>query len=227
MNFQKIDLGLLYKHKNFIFFFGNRNSSVEKLKIEFPSLQFSRLKQIHSDILVDAALPSETLIEGDSHFTHQTNQALLALSADCVPILIFDSGSKFIAAVHAGWKGVAQRLLPKTIQKLQSLGAKNKDLLIAIGPHVQFSSFNVDMDVKQKILASLSKPEAKHFIDISKEKSKVNLAAVLETQLEEFQLTAQYISNVDTLTNPEFHSFRRDQDQAGRQYSFVARISEA
>ena len=119
---------------------------------------------------------------------------------------------------------MAHRIVPKTISKLIDLGGRPQDFILALGPHIQFQSFEVGMDVKKEILSSVSKFGAQHFQDISEQKSKVNLLAVLQSQLQEMQiLPSQYwCSSDDTFRSPDYHSFRRDRDQAGRQYSFVA-----
>ena len=224
MNFQANEIGWLCEEQNCSFFFGNRDSHFENLRRYFPTFKFARLHQVHGDSILESKTELLEAPQADAHFTKIPGLALIAITADCVPILIFDPKEKTLAAVHAGWRGVALKILPKTIQKLQALGSKPENLKIAFGPHIQFESFEVGTDVKTKILSSISKVEAHHFKDLGKDKSKVNLAAVLCSQLLEIspQLAPGFMSKEDSFSNLELHSFRRDSKSAGRQLSYVA-----
>ncbi len=223
MNFTDTPLGKINQGKDFVFFFGNAQADLETLKIKFPALQFARLKQTHSDIVVASDHPTENQVIGDAHFTDQAGLALVSVTADCVPILIYDQGQKRIAAVHAGWRGVAQRILPKTISALLNLGSHSQDLILALGPHIQFQSFEVGTDVKEQILASVMTVKPNHFLDLSQGKARVNLLGVLQSQLDEMQISKKqcWCSHEDTFKNLSLHSFRRDRDLAGRQCSFI------
>jgi YfiH family protein len=62
-------------------------------------------------------------------------QVAIALThADCQATLIFDPREKRFAAVHAGWRGLFGNIYLKTIEKMCSLGSKNRDLLVFVGP---------------------------------------------------------------------------------------------
>ena len=122
---------------------------------------------------------------------------------------------------------LAGEALPKTILRLQQLGCRVPDLQIAIGPHIQVASFEVGHDVKNEILSTISPIENRHFVEIGAGITKVDLAAVLLSQLEKFHVPTDQIftSTEDTFQNLEYHSYRRDGARAGRQFSFVALCS--
>jgi YfiH family protein len=221
--------GFSISTKTHIFFFGNRESSLELLRNTFPQLTWARLKQTHGDLIVQS--PGESLIlpEADAHWTKTSGLALAINTADCTPILIHCPVSGIVAAIHAGWRGVANRILPKTLDKLKSEGAKMSSLSVALGPHIQMSSFEVDPPVKELLLNSCEAQFTKEASVYHKgEKFHVSLKNILLAQMaeEKISLDQVYISDADTKTNAEYNSFRRDRESSHRQISFVAKLDE-
>ena len=69
-------------------------------------------------------------------------------TADCVPILIYDTRARAIAAVHAGWRGCVNRIARKTIEAMsERYGSRAEDLKIVIGPSIGPESFEVGDEV--------------------------------------------------------------------------------
>jgi YfiH family protein len=224
MIFKSLPIGQWAEQESCLFFFGNRNSSLTSLQKEFPNLEFIRLKQFHSDLVVESSQSINPLAEADAHFTRRPGIGLCINTADCVPLLLHDRKSHQIAAIHAGWRGVAQRILPKTLEHLIAKGWSYPDTQIVMGPHIQMESFEVRNDVRDEILASIQQPTQKHFATISTEKSRVHLSQVLLSQLEDFGLPIRpaFITAENTVRDSNYHSFRRDQAESGRQISFIA-----
>jgi len=115
--------------------FGKDGMDKEAMLETFKDLRFSFIKQIHSDIIVPA---SSELHEADAHFCFEKNQALAIQTADCIPAIIM--GPNVIAAVHAGWRGVASNIGGKMLQTLKADGVLPADLYVFIGPHIQAAS---------------------------------------------------------------------------------------
>ncbi len=63
--------------------------------------------------------------------------------------------TQLIVGIHAGWRGVANRILPKSIARMHALGAPNQEVHVIIGPHIQKNSFEVNFDVRDSILTSI------------------------------------------------------------------------
>jgi len=106
------------------------------------------LKQFHSDIVHEVeALPYEPC-RGDASITGRAGLLLGVQTADCVPILLVDTKNRAVAAVHAGWRGTLQRIVTKTIGKMQMrFGTKPADLLAAIGPSIGACCYEVGTEV--------------------------------------------------------------------------------
>lgn len=69
-------------------------------------------------------------------------------TADCVPILIGDARSKSFAAIHAGWRGTASSIAPKTIERMRrEFGARSEDLICAIGAAATCKNYEIGQDV--------------------------------------------------------------------------------
>ena len=62
----------------------------------------------------------------DAIITNIKGLALGVVTADCVPILLYDQKNETIACIHAGWKGAFSGIIENTIGKLKKLNSNNK-----------------------------------------------------------------------------------------------------
>ncbi|MGZ3773584.1 MAG: peptidoglycan editing factor PgeF [Bdellovibrio sp.] len=230
MNLEQTQFGYEIRTHSVTVFMGGINSQFTNLTQAYPQFHLLRLKQVHGDSVVESNAQSpdfQTL--ADAHFTNEKNLALCVVTADCVPAFFYDSATGFIAGVHAGWRGVASRIIPATIKKLVQHGANLQTTNVFIGPHIQKPSFEVGNDVKDQILSSLGPLENSEMSlcaeKISNEKSLVDLSLVVKTQLFQTGIEAENIFDlhIDTVQNLQFNSYRRDKENSGRQISFICR----
>lgn len=68
-------------------------------------------------------------------------------TADCLPVLFSSKDGKVVAAVHAGWRGVQQGILPVAVGRFGELGVLPRDLVVAIGPAIGRCCFEVSPEV--------------------------------------------------------------------------------
>jgi YfiH family protein len=230
MKVTETNLGFLIETEKFTALFGGQKAALGSLKTSFEEFNFIRVKQTHGDKSVLSADPTlDYQVEADAHFTKAPLTALCVSTADCMPILIYDPKMEFIAAIHAGWRGVVNRIVPKTIEHLKTLGCQPENLQILLGPHIQMNSFEVKYPVRDEILSSIhfvaDHPESLYHRNISGEKTLVNLNQVMKTQLQETGIQFDHLYNlyIDTFSDLRFHSFRREKEKAGRQLSFICR----
>ncbi|MDW8465197.1 MAG: peptidoglycan editing factor PgeF [Chloroherpetonaceae bacterium] len=125
--------------------------------------------QTHSDHILRVDAPGR-YSDFDALITNQRNLFLTVSVADCTPILIYDRAHKAIGAVHAGWRGTAQRILYKTLLAMQeAFDTRAKDCIAYIGTCISAESYAVDADVAQyfestfKVYDSVSR---KFFLDL-------------------------------------------------------------
>jgi YfiH family protein len=75
------------------------------------------------------------------------NKPCGSASADCSPVLIGDRTSGRTAAIHAGWRGTAQGIVPVAIKKMVAQGSQLEDLVVAIGPAIAGEVYQVSVEV--------------------------------------------------------------------------------
>lgn len=140
-------------------------------------------------------------------------------TADCFPVFIYSPKIQTIAIIHAGWKGVVQNILIKTLDLLMKLpGADVSDFYVAIGPGLQSECFEVRSDVY------LQFPDDFLISHQNLSKRYLNLSGYLIQQLQSRNIPANQIYADDNCTkcNQEhFYSFRRDGENSGRMMGII------
>ncbi len=123
-----------------------------------------RLQQIHGDRVWTATEiklaqqktnPANDLAAGDGIITDELQQSVWVASADCNPILIGDVVTGRVCSIHAGWRGTAQRIVPKAIARFQALGSYLDHLRVAIGPAIAGEVYQVETPVAAQVGASI------------------------------------------------------------------------
>ena len=89
--------------------------------------------------------------ECDAMMTRVPGVLLAVQTADCVPVLIGDTKSGVVAAVHAGWRGTAGRITERTIADMMlSMGVSPRDCVAALGPAACAECYEVGEDVIER-----------------------------------------------------------------------------
>ncbi|MGK7874840.1 MAG: peptidoglycan editing factor PgeF [Xenococcaceae cyanobacterium] len=129
-----------------------------------PDAQAYRVKQVHGNRVlisseIDAAISAwdseKTLESADGILSDRAQQAVWVASADCTPVLIGDVRTKMVAAVHAGWRGTAQRIVPEAIARFLTCGSSLENLRVAMGPAITGEVYQVTEQVAAQIGASI------------------------------------------------------------------------
>ena len=88
------------------------------------------------------------LQEKDAVITDIPNVCLCVSTADCVPVLLYDSVREVVAAVHAGWRGTVGRIVAHTLQVMREhYDTQAKDVHAIIGPCISLKAFEVGIEV--------------------------------------------------------------------------------
>jgi len=95
------------------------------------------------------------LDRGDGLVTTGPQEAVWVATADCTPVLIGDAKTGRTAAVHAGWRGTAARIVPLAIQQFQNQGSQLSHLRIALGPAIGGEVYQVERTVAVAVGRSL------------------------------------------------------------------------
>lgn len=107
------------------------------------------LHQKHTPIVRTLRDPEITTMRGDAVMTDLPHHLLAVMTADCIPVLVFDPRRKAVAAFHAGWRGTLARIVERGIGTMQlEFGSKPSDLVAAIGPGIGPCCYSVGEEIR-------------------------------------------------------------------------------
>lgn len=184
---------------------------------KFPAIKtLAYTEQVHGSRSVEVKNPQSGVVcmgEADALFTRQKDVALLIRTADCVPILFESEKDGVVGAVHAGWRGLKQKILTQT---LASTAVAAKDIHLVIGPFIGSASYEVGAEVAESFsfACSARKTNGKYLL---------NLRAVLEEELDTLGILPQHATwfDEDTFCAEKWYSARRG--ESGRNLAVVFR----
>jgi YfiH family protein len=110
--------------------------------------------QIHSASVITIYNKAEITFnkQADALVTNIPTILLGVKTADCVPILFFDTKNRIIAAAHAGWKGAFAGVIKNTIFAMKNIGADISSIVASIGPCIQQASYEVNQAFYNKFI---------------------------------------------------------------------------
>lgn len=186
-------------------------------QLHIESNQIIRQHQIHSDI-VNIVLDNTYYEDSDAIITNKKHFCLNVSIADCIAVLIYDSKNHIIAGIHSGWRGTELNILGKCIAKMQKeFNSNTNDLLVFISPSALCENYEVGKEFCTIFPKYVKEIEGKYYFD--------NRAAVIEQILScDISRSNIEISELDTITNLELHSYRRDKEKAGRMSAYIMMI---
>ena len=203
-----------------------KNLEVVKKKISNSAKNIFLLNQIHSNKLVyiDDNYKLIKKPKADAVITNQKNLPIAVLTADCVPILIYDNKKRIVAAIHAGWKGAFKGIIDKVIRFMVKKGCSLKNITAVIGPSISVKNYEVKDDFMKKFIKK-DKKSLKYF-EIDNNKLYFNLSQYVYSQI-----LQNKIKNIDTIKldtfdiKNKFFSARRalslKQNDYGRNISII------
>lgn len=124
--------------------FGTRGSADSPIRGVLVARQVHGAAVLHVPPLAPGA-------EADALLTEAEGQAVGVVTADCVPILLADERGRAVAAVHAGWRGSAQRVAERAVHALARASGGAAGLLAVIGPHIGPCCYEVDDPVRDAV----------------------------------------------------------------------------
>jgi hypothetical protein len=167
--------------------------------------------------------------EADALLTRTPGVCIGVLTADCVPILLYDPRAGAVGAVHAGWKGTVLNIAGKAMDAmLKSFGSNAADMRAAIGPSIGPCCYSVGDDVLGEFKAAFG-TRAEQYFRFGDETT-LDLARANADQLVSSGLPVDNIDTTGLCTSCEterFFSYRREvggggpHARTGRQLSFI------
>ena len=146
--------------------------------------------------------------KADAIITNQVKLPIAVLTADCVPVLLYEKKKKMIAAIHAGWKGAYKGIIKKVINFMTKKGCKKNDIIAAVGPCIGRNNYNVGEEFKKKFIKQDKRNEV--FFNNKKNIIYFDLPNYVRSQLKLTKITNIDMKNIDTFNKKNnFFSARR------------------
>ena len=204
-----------------------KNLFLVKKKLGKKTRNIFLLHQIHSNkfVFIDKKFKFvKKKIKADAIITDQKKIPIAVLTADCVPVLLYDIEKNIIAALHAGWKGAFKGIVDKVIDFMIKKGCKRNKIIAAIGPCIGPRNYNVKENFKKKFL----KKNIKNKIFFTNRENMVffDLPNYVKSQLKLNKIINIDMKNIDTFPyKNNFFSARRalksKHDDYGRNISII------
>ena len=177
------------------------------------------LSQVHGSTVVDAA--GVTIgTAADASFSVTPGVVCAIQTADCLPVLFCDTRGRVVAAAHAGWRGLADGVLEKTVAAMVEQGALPPDILAWLGPAIGPAVFEVGDEVRIGF-ANIDPAATTAFVPHGDGKWLADIFLLARQRLAACGVTRVYGGGVCTVSDPQrFFSHRRDR-VSGRQASLV------
>ena len=185
------------------------------------------MHQTHSDKVIEIKKNNyKKKISSDAMITKMRGIALGVVTADCVPILIYDKKNKIIGCIHAGWRGAITGVIKNTILKIRNLNSDNK-IYATIGPCIGKESYEVDLKFFKNFVKK-SKKNKKFFTIKNRNKKLFNLREYVAKKLTEQNVVIDHVNHDTFKERDNFFSYRRStilhQRDYGRSISTIKLI---
>ncbi len=138
-----------------------------------PHAKIQWLEQVHGNTVTEVFQVSEKAIVADAAVTTQKNICLAIMTADCLPILLVSKDSDEVAAIHGGWRPLADNIIANTLDKMKTPA---EDIVAWLGPCISKCAFEVGKEVKTAFVqqdecfdvAFIEKNNGKYLADLHK-----------------------------------------------------------
>lgn len=197
----------------------NRRELYQSLRLKTQPIW---LDQVHGSDVLRIERKSEGLRRADAVYTQLLGIPLVMMTADCMPILMCNREGNEIAAVHAGWRGLAAGIIEKTLDQFTS-----RDLLVFLGPAIDVCHYEVDELVRRRFNSAASfthstaSPKNPGAINLNKRNHWMfDLYSEASRQLQSLGVGQITMQRRCTYCDESLYSYRRD-GQTGRFASLI------
>ena len=214
--YQGLNLGL-HVEDNPNLVLANRQRLNDQLALPSP---FCWLNQTHSTLLLKITSDTEQGIEADASWTNENRQVCVVMTADCLPVLITDKQGSFVSAIHAGWRGLCDGIIEKSLTQIcNELNIDSRDCLVWLGPCIGKAAFVIGSEVRDQFIAQ--DPKAATAFTIYQDRYLADLHQLARLRLDPFNVAEITASDHCTFSEEDlFYSYRRD-GKTGRMATLI------
>lgn len=176
------------------------------------------LKQVHGTAVI-AQHESISNIEADAIWSNKKGQACAVLTADCLPVLMASQNGKYVAAAHAGWRGLVNGILEAAITAMPVVA---QDLVVWLGPAIGPAVYEVGDEVRNAFISN--QPENEEAFVRTDNGWLADLYLLARLRLKRLGVIQITGGQHCAFSEPElFYSYRRDGSRSGRMASLIWR----
>jgi YfiH family protein len=195
------------------------NLSIVSKKIGIEKNNLFIMNQTHSNkvVIINKNNLDTKRVNADALITNIKNIAISVLTADCVPILIYEEVNNVVACIHAGWRGAVNGIIKNTLNEIVNI-SKNNKIYVAVGPCIGAKNYEVGKEFYDKFTKE-SEKNKKFFFPSQKDKFLFDLRKYVNSKITEFDI--KHVDNIDFDTFKErdsFFSFRRSSQLSQKDY---------
>ena len=163
------------------------------------------LNQTHSNNVVYFEKESDVKnkMNADAIVCKIKNLAIGILTADCAPILFYDTQKKIIGCAHSGWKGALNGIIQNTVKKFNELGSNNNNLVAVIGPCIKKENYQVGQEFYNNFIIHDKKNKI-FFKKTNNQKFTFDLRGFVNNQISESNVKNIENIEIDTFSQKEF-----------------------
>ena len=178
------------------------------------------LKQTHSTTLLKLESDTADGLAADASWTVLKKQPCIVMTADCLPVLVTDKQGSFVCAIHAGWRGLCDGIIEKSLYSIcAQLKTVPQQLLVWLGPCIGKNAFAVGGEVRAQFIAQ--NPQATEAFTVYQDRYLADLHKLARLRLAPLNVAEISASEHCTFTEADrFYSYRRD-GKTGRMASLI------
>lgn len=214
--YQGLNLGL-HVQDNPALVLTNRQLLTDLLVLPSP---LCWLNQTHSTLLLKINNVSKQCIEADAAWSDKNRQVCVVMTADCLPLLITDKQGTFVCAIHAGWRGLCDGIIEKSLTRIcHELNISSCEFLIWLGPCIGKNAFEVGSEVRDQFIEQNT--QASSAFTVYQDRYLADLHQLAHLRLAPFNVAQISASDHCTFSESDlFYSYRRD-GKTGRMATLI------
>mgnify|MGYP000235587957 CR=1 FL=1 len=200
----------------------NKKNILQNLVLVAKKLKTKKNKlllmhQTHSNKVVEINKNNyKTKIKADAMVTKMKCIALGVVTADCVPIILYDVKNQIIGCIHAGWKGAYLGIIKNTINKIKKMNSNNI-IYACVGPCIGQNNYEVDLIFFKKFI-NISKKNKKYFTHKNNNKKLFNLRKFVTDKLLKYGIKVDQVDRDTFVQKNNFFSYRRSTKLSEKDY---------
>ena len=179
--------------------------------------------QTHSANIEIAKISQHDYPDCDALILTDKNIAIFLNFADCTPIILYDENQNIGAIAHAGWRGTAQKIAPKTVEKMIiNFNSKPENITALIGPAIGYCCYNVGEEVFRELSKTVVNFDG--LSEIRQGNIYVDLKNINKRQLEETGITKIDVCPYCTVHNNDLFFSYRNENATTKRHSAILKL---